>query len=88
MPNTLSNDMIRRIRELLSEGRSQREVAWRVGVSRPTVRRIDQGKVTERDETPLRPFPPKDYQRCPQCGAKAQPPCLACELKKYPKDRS
>ena len=95
-PPTYPNETLGEIDDLSRMGLSNREIAERTGVSKSFVQLVTSGKRRERPkcdeceerQEPIRKYPPDDYERCPQCGAKVQPPCLACELKKYPKDRS
>ena len=97
MPNhAYPNETLGEIDHLSRMGWSNRKIAEQTGVSKSFVQLVTSGKRKERFDTteePLKPrrkYPPADgdYERCPDCGAMIQPPCLACELKKDPKDRS
>jgi len=79
----------------LAAGRSQRETARLVGISRGSVGNIQHGRLRPRGVTPdaaaqsteLRPFsgPPA---KCPTCGARVYLPCLACRVRRLRDQRN
>jgi len=65
-------------------GISQREIARRLKISRRDVRKVILGEevIPEKKPTAENPdIPDEIYVRCPSCGHKILPPCLACSLK-------
>jgi hypothetical protein len=83
----ISPAMIEKVRRLLATGKhSWRKIARLSGVSRGTVAAVAHG--TRRDR---RPAPPDDLQedapgpieRCPECGALAESPCRACQVRQW-----
>lgn len=74
------------VRRLLDEGRlSQRKIALRVGVSRATVGAIASGKraLHGSDDPVDDDEPPRDYVRCPGCGARVLLPCVSCAAQRF-----
>lgn len=68
------------IRALLSEGKSEREVAELAGISRATVSAIASGRRRDpADDPPARPT--QGYGRCEGCGHVVPLPCLYCEVR-------
>jgi transcriptional regulator with XRE-family HTH domain len=78
---------IEQIGELLRSGSlSQRKIARCLGVSRGTVNAIALGKRPDYEARRRRPAhditaPSGPFVRCPTCGARAQMPCLACQIR-------
>ncbi len=75
------------IRALLAEDElSQRKIAKRLEVGRGVVSCIANGTRPNyraaTAEGPAAPPPKPPWQRCPQCGALVQPPCLACRVRR------
>ena len=64
---------------------SQRKIAKRLAVGRGVVSRIANGTRPNyrgaAADSPVAPPPKPLLQRCPQCGALVQPPCLACRAR-------
>ena len=82
---------VEEIRQLLREGGvSQRGIARRLGVSRGTVNAIALGRRPgyERRRRGHGIIPPSGpFVRCSTCGALAQMPCLACQLRAWSQRR-
>lgn len=78
---------IQRIRSLLAENKySQRAIAKMLGVSRGTVNIVASGKKRVRKPRLLRSgenfdYPDGEPERCSECGAMTQMPCLACRIR-------
>ena len=72
------------IEQLLAEGRSRREIARRLGVSRTAVRAIAAETFGRRRPDPERAsFHNRPRQRCPSCGYSVPLPCVFCRAKAY-----
>lgn len=82
----LAPTVVGEIERLLGEGQlSQRAIARRLGVSRGIVQLIAHGRRRLRRE-PAEPAPvsygtKRGWERCPECGARVQMPCLLCHLR-------
>ena len=79
---------VEQIQDMLRSGNlSQRKIAKCLGVSRGTVNAIAQGKRPDyrartRRKRARRIIPPTGpFVRCTICGARAQMPCLACQIR-------
>jgi predicted transcriptional regulator len=71
------------VKKLHEAGRTHREIAAEVGLSKGTVGRILNGTRKNRTTSLKRPTrdPDAPYVRCPTCGGnKVQMPCIACSL--------
>ncbi|MCE9544122.1 MAG: hypothetical protein K8T25_01150 [Planctomycetia bacterium] len=79
----LSIEQVQSVQRLLAAGEcSQREIARRTGVSRPSIAAIANGT---RVIQPPRPIDEPAYpaQRCADCGGLVVMPCLACLLRRH-----
>jgi len=79
----LADSKVRRVRRLLGQRSSYREIAESTGVSRSTIRRIRRGRRQDRQsehqiekENSWDPSGP--VARCPGCGHRVRMPCLIC----------
>jgi len=82
----IPNEVIHEVKELLSEGLTQREVALEAGVSLGTVSRVATGQRSKRK--PARPKPVEEteercgpIERCRGCGYRVEMPCLICQAR-------
>lgn len=88
----IASSTVEQIREFLRKGGlSQRKIARRLGVSRGTVNAIALDRrpdyeARHRRTHPIIP-PSGPFVRCPTCGALAQTPCLACQIRAWTAQR-
>ncbi len=79
---------VQAIEALLAEDAlSQRAIAKRLHVGRGVVTSIANGRrpdyhALRRAAVPVAPASPAAWQRCPQCGALVQLPCLGCRARR------
>ena len=68
-----------RVRDLLNQGFTPREVAEQTGISRRLIDRIGRGRFVPGQARPLDPSLPSRAFRCAGCGGMVfRWPCLAC----------
>ena len=86
----LSQDVVIEIARLLFEGElSHRQIAARLGVGRSTVDAIASGRRGLHGSDHRTEYSPPSAaggampERCPHCGARIFPPCIACRAREY-----
>jgi hypothetical protein len=87
----LSSCLVEEIERLLALGRSRRDVARIVGVSRTTVNRVAAHKrpdVADPVETDLSSLPRRKPRRCRTCGGMVYLPCKLCRTRAKPAERA
>jgi hypothetical protein len=79
---TIDREVANEVKRLLAAGRlSQRKIARQVGISRGTVEKIASGRWQPKREWMRLQVPTGPAVRCQECGAMAQMPCMACQLR-------
>lgn len=84
----ISPEKVAQIEQYLAADTPQRLIAKLVGVSRNTVGAISTGAryARRRSAEPTIEAPRSSLpERCPTCGSRVYPPCLACAVRRLPR---